>query len=81
MRSQKVAVAALHPEKLGQLRAGQVQRNAGLESNHDRLGNEIHGRAGADQPGDKGDGSDQHGDGGRDGGVARRIAAGERADG
>ena len=38
----EVAVRALEPEELRELRAGQVQGDPGLEAGHDRLGDEAH---------------------------------------
>ena len=51
----EIAVRAVDAEQLGQLRAGEEQRHAALESDHHAFGDEVDDRARLDQPGDEGD--------------------------
>ena len=73
----EIAVAALEPEELRQLRAGQVQGDPGLEAGHDRLGDEAHEAPRAHEPGDERQGGDDQGGGRRECRVACRVAPGE----
>ncbi len=70
----EVAVAALEAEELRQLRAGEVQGDAGLEPCHHRLGDEADEAARPEEPGGEAEGGDE--EGGRRGerGVARGVA-------
>ena len=77
----EVAVAALEPEELGQLRAGEVQGHPGLEAGHDRLGDEVHEAPRAQQPGHEAERGDEERGGRGERGVARarRPRRGPRA--
>src|SRR4051812_40922256 len=49
----EVSVSTFEPAELRQLRADQLQGDAGLEASHHRLGDELHDRAGAKSPRDQ----------------------------
>ncbi len=76
----EVAVGALEAEQLGQLRAGQIQREAGLEADEHGLGEEADGVAGANQPGRERDRRDQQRRARRQRRMPRGIAPAQPAD-
>jgi hypothetical protein len=51
----EIAMCPVDAKELGQLRAGEEERNAALESDHHALGDEVDDRASLDQPGNEGD--------------------------
>ena len=62
-------MGAGNPEELRQLRAGEKERHAALEADHDALGDEVDDRPGPDEPGEERDQRDEE-----------RRAGGERAE-
>ena len=68
----EIAVADFHAEEFRQLRARENQRHAGLESQHHAFRNEVHRRARARQPRDKGDRRREQRGAGGERGEARR---------
>jgi hypothetical protein len=67
-------------EELGNLRAGEHEGNAALESEEDRLGDEVHDGAGLDRPRDDCHRADEQRQAHRQGGKAPGIAAGQVPD-
>ena len=55
----KISMCAVKAEELGQLRAGEKEGNAALESRHHAFGNEIYNDACFDEPCDKRDERDK----------------------
>ena len=77
----EVAVRALEPEELWQLRARQIECQAGFEPHQHGLGEEADRIAGADQPRRKSNRGDHQRHAGREGRMAFRIAGAEITDG
>ena len=69
----EVAMGAVDAEKLGQLGAREKQRHAALEPDHHALGDEVHDRAGLDEPRDERD--ERHEQGGAGGQRLNRVVS------
>ena len=77
---EEIAAAPFEAQELRQLGGGDIERRAGLEARHDRIGEEIGEVGQAEEAAAKGDHADHEGDGGRQGRRPRRIAGAEGGD-
>ena len=76
----EVAMRAMDAEQFRQLGAGEEEGHSALEPDHDAFGDEVHDRAGADQPGDERDQRRQQCGGRGERAEPGRVAAGQFAE-